>query len=96
MDSAIHLLNKARKGPGRLCSKHHFECERFWNSEMAYWLFYDGRLTQPGKAGAEDDSADFAITKPRLKQTNFASSLAPCYIKVLLYTARYFFTHNPK
>ena len=32
---------------------------------MAYWLFYDGRLTQPGKAGAEDDSADFTITKPR-------------------------------
>ena len=32
---------------------------------MAYWLFYDGRLTQPGKAGAEDDSADFAIMKPR-------------------------------
>ena len=32
---------------------------------MAYWLFYDGRLTQPGKVGAEDDSADFAITKPR-------------------------------
>ena len=30
---------------------------------MAYWLFYDGRLTQPSKAGIEANSADFAVMK---------------------------------